>query len=232
MNKAISVLFTIILVISLPIAVVLTSVQLVAFNENFFMGEFQKYHRVEATGMSQEQLREVAKAFIGYLSGHRAELNMQVVVDGHERLLFNDKELSHMRDVLGLFKGGFALRLWAVILSIISIAAIGLWGYRRGIDGITRALAWASGIPLVLGAMVGLLLSTDFDRWFIYFHLLFFNNDLWQLDPSTDMLINIFNEGFFADAAFRILLYAAIAMAAILAVSAAWLVYRKNRKRL
>ena len=33
---------------------------------------------------------------------------------------------------------------------------------------------------------------------------MFFNNDLWILDPSTDMLINIVPEGFFMDTAERI----------------------------
>lgn len=229
MSKAISIIFTVILVVALPIAIVLTSVQLVAFNEDFFMEEFEKYDRMEATGMDRDQLGKVARAFIDYLSLQKDELNMQVVVNGRQRLLFNDKELMHMDDVRNLFEGGFALRLWAVILSAISITVIGLWGHRKGIDGIARALAWASGVPLVLGAVIALLLATDFDRWFIYFHLTFFNNDLWQLDPSTDMLINIFNEGFFADAAFRILLYAVVTMAVILAVSMAWIMCR-NRK--
>lgn len=229
MNRAISIIFTVILVVALPIAIVLTSVQLVAFNEDFFMEEFEKYNRTEATGMDRDQLSKVAQAFIDYLSMEKDELNMQVVVNGRERLLFNDKELMHMDDVRGLFEGGFALCLWAVILSAISIAAIGLWGNRKGIDGIARALAWASGVSLALGATVALLLATDFDRWFVYFHLTFFNNDLWQLDPSTDMLINIFNEGFFADAAFRILIYAFGTMAIILAASMALIVYRNKK---
>ncbi|AEE96727.1 TIGR01906 family membrane protein [Mahella australiensis] len=229
MNKAISVVFTIILAVALPIAIVLTSVQLVAFNQGFFMKEFEKYDRAEATGMDRDQLSKVAQAFIDYLSLQKDELNMQVVVNGRQRLLFNDKELMHMDDVRGLFESGFALRLWAAILSIVSIAVVGLWGHTKGIDGIARALAWAAGIPLALGAIVALLLATDFDRWFVYFHLTFFNNDLWQLDPSTDTLINIFNEGFFADAAFRILLYAATAMVVIFAASMAWIAY-SNKK--
>lgn len=229
MNKAISVVFTVILAVALPVTIVLTSVQFVAFNEDFFMEEFEKYDRMEATGMDRDQLSKVARAFIDYLSLQKDELNMQVVVNGRQRLLFNDKELMHMDDVRSLFEGGFALRLWAVILSIVSIAVIGLWGYKKGIDGIARALAWASGVPLVLGAAVALLLATDFDRWFIYFHLTFFNNDLWQLDPSTDILINIFNEGFFADAAFRILLYAAITMAVIFVASITWIMH-SNKK--
>ena len=32
------------------------------------------------------------------------------------------------------------------------------------------------------------------------FHLVSFSNDLWLLDPSRDMLIRMFPEGFFMDA--------------------------------
>ena len=38
------------------------------------------------------------------------------------------------------------------------------------------------------------------------FHHIFFTNDLWILDPATDMLINIVPEGFFMDTAARIAL--------------------------
>ena len=33
---------------------------------------------------------------------------------------------------------------------------------------------------------------------------MFFTNDFWMLDPSTDMLINIVPEGFFRDTVFYI----------------------------
>jgi len=36
------------------------------------------------------------------------------------------------------------------------------------------------------------------------FHHMFFTNDFWMLDPSTDMLINIVPEGFFRDTVFYI----------------------------
>ena len=38
------------------------------------------------------------------------------------------------------------------------------------------------------------------------FHHIFFDNDLWILDPSTDLLINIVPEPFFMDTAGRIAL--------------------------
>ena len=36
------------------------------------------------------------------------------------------------------------------------------------------------------------------------FHHIFFHNDLWILDPATDMLINIVPEGFFSDTVLHI----------------------------
>ena len=57
--------------------------------------------------------------------------------------------------------------------------------------------------------MIGII-STDFSKYFIVFHKIFFNNDLWVLDPRTDMLINIVPEGFFFDTAARIALVFAV----------------------
>lgn len=54
--------------------------------------------------------------------------------------------------------------------------------------------------------VLGLIISTDFTKYFILFHHIFFTNDLWILDPATDMLINIVPEGFFMDTAARIAL--------------------------
>ena len=56
----------------------------------------------------------------------------------------------------------------------------------------------------VLIAALTTIISTDFTKYFILFHKIFFNNDLWILDPSTDLLINIVPEPFFMDTAFRI----------------------------
>ena len=54
------------------------------------------------------------------------------------------------------------------------------------------------------------VISTDFSRYFVVFHHIFFDNDLWILDPDTDMLINIVPEAFFMDTALRIAIVFAI----------------------
>ena len=64
----------------------------------------------------------------------------------------------------------------------------------------------ASRIRSILIAVIILIVSGDFEKYFILFHRIFFTNDLWMLDPTTDNLINIVPEGFFVDMTERILI--------------------------
>ena len=56
-------------------------------------------------------------------------------------------------------------------------------------------------IIVICAACIGVLAAVDFNACFIVFHKLFFNNDLWILDPTEDLIINILVEPFFADMA-------------------------------
>ncbi len=76
-------------------------------------------------------------------------------------------------------------------------------------------------------AVLGLIISTDFSKYFIVFHHIFFDNDLWILDPSVDMLINIVPEPFFMDTAFFILILYGFLTLLVLGISFALM--RKNR---
>ena len=106
-----------------------------------------------------------------------------------------------MEAVQGLFLGAVGLRRGAAVLMVLGAAA--LLVKKQGLV-LLRMLQW--GIGLFIGGMAGLsaLASTDFTEYFKYFHLLFFDNMDWYLDPETDLLINIVPEGFFRDTAYRI----------------------------
>ena len=78
---------------------------------------------------------------------------------------------------------------------------------------VPRSVCWGTGLFFAMIWVLGLVISTDFTKYFIVFHKIFFNNDLWVLDPRTDMLINIVPEGFFFDTAARIaMVFAGIVM--------------------
>ena len=63
-----------------------------------------------------------------------------------------------------------------------------------------------AGIGVFFGAcgLLVALMLTNFNKYFIQFHLIFFDNNDWILDERVDRLINIVPEGFFSDTAFWI----------------------------
>lgn len=67
-----------------------------------------------------------------------------------------------------------------------------------------KMLCIGTGIFFAAALLIAGIISTDFSKYFVVFHKIFFSNDLWILDPSTDMLINIVPEPFFMDTALRI----------------------------
>lgn len=66
------------------------------------------------------------------------------------------------------------------------------------------AICVGTGLFSALICGLAALISTDFTKYFVIFHQIFFDNDLWILDARTDLLINIVPEPFFMDTAARI----------------------------
>lgn len=129
---------------------------------------------------------------------------------GEYREFFNAREIAHMEDVRGLFLGGLWLRRIGLMFTLAFAALLYFW--KRGRKDRSAYLARAvpgslcAGTGVFFAACLALaaVISTDFSRYFVVFHHIFFDNDLWILDPDTDMLINIVPEAFFMDTALRI----------------------------
>lgn len=182
--------------------VLITSVEAVVYwNTGYFEEKYRKYEVLEQVHMEMDDLLYVTEEMMAYLKGAREDLDILTVVDGKERPFFNEKEIRHMVDVQGLFLGAIK---WRRVASALLLLLGGLLLWKKQAAVLWRMLQW--GIGLFFGGMAGLavLLSTDFTKYFTYFHLLFFDNDDWILNPKTDLLINIVPEGFFRDTAFLI----------------------------
>lgn len=52
-------------------------------------------------------------------------------------------------------------------------------------------------IAVVVPIVIAFLMAVNFDRFFIMFHGVFFNNDAWIFNPATDPIINVLPETFF-----------------------------------
>lgn len=106
-----------------------------------------------------------------------------------------------MVDVQELFLAGMSARWMCIGFAVV----MGFVFYKKKVgDTFFGGIQW--GIGLFLASIAGLcgLMMQDFNKYFTQFHLIFFDNDDWILNPQTDLLINIVPEGFFRDTAFLI----------------------------
>lgn len=188
----------------LMIVFLITSVEAVTYwTPGYYEHEYEKYNVTAAVRMEMDDLLQVTDEMMDYLRGNRDDLHVMTVVDGSPREFFNAREIAHMEDVRGLFLGAITLR--RVCLAAAAVCVLLMTALKADLKRtLPRMLCVGTGLFFLLAAGIGLLIASDFSRYFVVFHHIFFDNDLWILNPATDLLINIVPEPFFADTALRI----------------------------
>lgn len=215
---------------ALVVMLLLTCVSQAVFgNMNYFRKEFEKYNVTQNIDMEMDDIMYVMDELMDYLHGDREDLEEIVTeVNGETRDFFTEREKTHMADCKVLFDGGFAIRKGAAVV----FAALTLLLVFKKKFSLRRFLKYAALFSVIIAAAAGILAiaaSIDFNACFIVFHKLFFNNDLWILDPAEDLIINILVEPFFADMALKIALYCAAVLAVIVITGAG--IYLSDKKR-
>ena len=201
------------------IILLISSFEIGAYSDfDWYEKTYAKYNVLEDLEMDMTEVMQVTKEMMSYLRGNRADLVVETIVNGEERDFFNDREKVHMIDVKNLFVGGMWFRRSAILILVITFLLL-----------IKTKADWKRLLPksflITIGSFVGITLAagilfiTDFHRYFMIFHEIFFTNDLWLLDPTTDLLIRMLPEGFFLDMVKRIGLIFLILMVIVLVIS-------------
>lgn len=218
----------IIFAFALMFTLLITSVEVVTYwTPGYYENEYEKYDVLDDVHMEMDDLLDVTHEMMAYLRGNRADLHVPTIVNGQPREFFNEREIAHMEDVRGLFLGAIALRRICLVLMAVCLAL--LFALKANVRKVLPQTVCVGTILffIVLAVLAGII-STDFNKYFIIFHHIFFNNDLWMLDPNTDLLINIVPEPFFMDTAGRIAITYAISVVAVFAGCARWLIHLKH----
>lgn len=188
-------LLAIILIITITLSVLVLSIETSSYNKTYFINSYEKYNIVQGTGKSTEQLSTITDDIILYLKSR-----------GGDELLtphFNEREVLHMRDVQGLFDLARNIKYFGLIITIV---ILGYFLYKKEFLLLGKTLLYGPIMIYALLIILGLLVSTNFNKYFTYFHLIFFTNDLWLLNPKTDLMIQMLPEPFFMGMAIRIML--------------------------
>ena len=136
-----------------------------------------------------------------------------------ETLPMSDAGAQHFAEAKDIFQ----LFVQGGLLALVVAVVLGSWLWRRHRS--TGFLTAGAIIALATPLMLAVPLAIDFDRAFVVFHEIAFDNELWIFDPRTDPIIDYLPEALFMRNAFAILV-----VMIVLSV-AAILVGRRLRRR-
>ncbi len=223
-------LFAVLFVVIMPVVLLLTDVQLVAFNRSYYRDEYMKYHIPEHIGMNIDNLMDSTEKLLSYLDNKREDLDFRGEFIKGEEEFFSQRDKQHMVDVKELFLKGRLLRNLSFLYIVLFLL---LLFRKKPLKSQLRKLAGYGVWTVVLGFTPVLallvLMNIDFYKYFTVFHEIFFTNDLWLLNPAEDMLVNIFPQDFFTDMAFSISYLYIAEMTVIFVGSLLMLKYTKSK---
>lgn len=208
------------------LSVLLSIIDFCCFNRSFYTYEYQKGNTAETIQMSQEDLDDTTAVLLDYLKDGRDSLDLQKEIAGETREVFDTREKTHMKDVKELYQNALKVRNITAVAGLIFLACVLLkkkkeWFYllETGYHGGAAAL-------LALLTFIAIWALADFNQFWIQFHYLFFDNDLFFLDPNTEILINMVPSAFFSDLVLSIIIIFAVILTAV------WIIlYQIRRKR-
>lgn len=189
--------------ITLSLVILLTAVDIVTFNPNHYLKEYKKHDVITSTGMDMENLKLVTGELLSYLKDNRDDLSIKAIINGEKREVFGEREKLHMVDVKELFIIGRWIRNIG-LFAIISMIVFFIRKDKRWKGRISTTFLNMSFVNLGLIVTLFLMMHLDFRKYFDYFHYIFFDNDLWLLDPNTDIMIQMLPQDFFYNTAVKI----------------------------
>lgn len=139
--------------------------------------------------------------------------------------MYNERELSHMRDVQQVATSALAADYALGIFIVVALFV--LW--RASLLAVAwTALFNGAVLTLVIFGAIGLFALVAFDAFFVLFHRIFFVGDSW-LFLTSDSLIQFYPEPFWVDASLGIAVFTLLEAVVLLVL--AWWARRRVLKR-
>lgn len=155
----------------------------------------------EETLLPETEYPGMNRMITDFLAGREKDFQYTFTENGSEYVCFQKHEQVHMTDCRELIRlDGLVFLLSTGTLAVCLLT--GLTGKRkpdRTKNGFGKGFLNGSMVMaglLIIGVTWAVL---DFDRVFTLFHEIAFTNDLWLLNPNTDMLIRLMPETFFTE---------------------------------
>ena len=218
--KALPTINTILFIICIPVLLITTNVRFAVNDIRLYEYGFNKYEVTEATGLENEELTQIARRLIDYFNSDEEFTDIEV---------FQEREVDHLKDVKGLIQLVYRVQIGTLVFILIYIVFNFLLLRRALWQEIAKRLVWGGLATIGLVAILGFFALVGFDDLFLWFHLVSFRNELWQLSPDA-MLLLMFPQGFFNDATLFLATGTILEAAVIGGIAWGFLRFRKKAK--
>ncbi len=200
----------IILALVLTLCIICFAVIVTVFCKQLYYFDIDYLKIAQNTGLSKEVIRKNYDVLIQYQSlFYQGSLNLpDFVMSTTGRIHF--EEVKHIFDMI---------QIMFVVTFGISAVMIYQNMKQKEYRFLQLTPIFSIGIPLIIGFFAAL----DFDKAFVIFHKIFFRNDYWIFDYTTDPVITILPESFFMHCFMLIILIV------VLISIAMYMIYRRKR---
>lgn len=159
---------------------------------------FLRHAPIAQTGLPEAQYRPVAQMTASFLAGETTEFQHIFTADnGMTYSCFNSREQAHMADCAVLF--ALCRMVLKVSLAVLAGMLIAAYLQRKSLHAVLTALIRTMLAVVLCAAVIAVWAVTDFEGIFILFHQISFTNDMWLLNPATDLLIRLMPTSFFME---------------------------------
>ncbi len=217
--------------ILLIVALLIVSIEMFAINFGFFESEYSKLSTAQSIGISEQDLTAVTHKLIDYTTDADTNLDIQAEIGGEMQEVFGQREKDHMVDVKALYLSARNVRTYGLIGAAVLIIIAFLSAKGQALKTLCKAFLYVSGVFVLIVGALGIYAAVDFTSFWVSFHHLFFTNDLWLLDPATDVLIMMVPQQFFSDLVARIIIRFVSIFVALNAAAATGLIIIKKHKK-
>lgn len=219
----------------LMLAVIFMSVEALAGDRAWLKKEYEKLDINWYTGMSTEDQVRAFMQMVDYMKAKTDTMEVTVTVDGEQTLMYNEREISHMRDVRRLYQLLTGVK-WMILCLALTAAVLAFEAYKKTKEERREILRFAAKTAVISFICIflfvlalGVWALIDFDSFWAAFHIVFLDLESSTFDPAVSRMIRICPAELFEDMVIRMFTLAGAVLALFAAVSAVYLGVSKKR---
>lgn len=181
------------------VSALLTIIDCLCFARPFYAYEYGRDNTAQKIGMTDEGLMNATNTLLDYLRDERKDIVVIETVNGKEREIFDQRETLHMADVKNLYRRARRVRSLAGLAGLFILLGLFYKAGKGQMKELPEGYRDGAVLMFLLVSFILIWCVVDFNQFWLQFHYIFFDNDLFLLDPSVSIMINMFPEVFFRD---------------------------------